>query len=117
MIATPIGVELDSETYHQESETHRFKYDQETVPPSMAVVAALSEVVDRDPMELEPLHEYLDADALDELVRVRGTTDGDISVTVTREEYTITVHSYGTVSIAPLRHDRSDTSNEDGARK
>ncbi|UPW01361.1 hypothetical protein M0R88_04465 [Halorussus gelatinilyticus] len=79
----------------------------------MAVVAALSEVVDRDPTDLKPLHDYLDADALDELVRVRGATDGDVSVTVTRAEYVITVHSYGTVSVAPLPHDRSDDSSED----
>jgi len=66
----------------------------------MAVVATLAEVMDVEPFELDPLHSTVDPDALDALVRVRTGTDGDIHVTFTHEDHTITVYSYGVVTIS-----------------
>ncbi|MXV60779.1 hypothetical protein GS429_01570 [Natronorubrum sp. JWXQ-INN-674] len=112
MIATRAGVELESVEYHRESETYRAQYDQDTTSTSMAVVAALSDVTDRDPTELEPLHASIDTGALDELVHLRDATNGNLSVTFTIAEYAITVYSYGVVAIGPPGHDRIDDLNE-----
>ncbi|WP_408960753.1 HalOD1 output domain-containing protein [Natrinema sp. 74] len=73
--------------------------------------------MDKDPLELEPLHTSVDTGALDELVRVRDTTDGDISVTFIVEEYAITVYSYGVVAIDPPRNDRTNNPNEGAPHK
>ncbi|MFC4548810.1 HalOD1 output domain-containing protein [Halorussus sp. GCM10023401] len=108
---------MESETYQQDSETYRFEFDQDTTSASMAVVAALSEVIDRDLVELDPLHDIVDTDALDELVRVREPMDGDISVRFTVAEYAITVYSDGTVALAPSGHDRTETASEGAFHK
>lgn len=108
MVATKVGVELESETYHPASETHRFEYDRDATPASMAVVAALSEVTGSDPIELEPLHATVDADALEALTTVRHTPNGDVDVSFSIEGYRVTVHSYGVVAVAPLGRRRAD---------
>ena len=112
MSTTQTGVWLESVEYHRESETYRAQYDQDTTSPSMAVIASLSDVMDRDPTELEPLHASVDTGALNALLRVRDTTDGDISVTVTVAKYAITVYSDGVVAIDPPGHDQADDLNE-----
>ena len=101
MMATQAGIELESFEFQQDSETYRAEYDQETTSASMAVVASLSEAMDSEPTELEPLYASVDTGALDDLVRVSGTGNGNISVTFTVEKYAITVSSYGVVTIAP----------------
>jgi hypothetical protein len=54
-----------------------------------------------DPIELEPLHDSVDTDALDALVRVRGTMNGDVHVTFTHEGRVVTVYSYGMIAVTP----------------
>lgn len=95
------GVELETVEHDWESGTVRTLFDQEKTSPSMAVIAALADVMDVDPDELEKLHSTIDPDALDSLVRVRARTSGDTCVTFTHENHSITVHSYGVVSIVP----------------
>ncbi|MCU4718173.1 HalOD1 output domain-containing protein [Halapricum hydrolyticum] len=99
MDAVVSGVGVESVEYHQDSATVRIQFDQEKTPASMAVIAMLAEVMDADPVELDPLHSTVDPDALDALVRVRTGTDGDIHVTFTHEDHAITVFSYGVVTI------------------
>lgn len=67
----------------------------------MAVIETLAEVMDVDPVELEPLHSAVDPDALDALVRVRTGTDGDVHATFTHEGHGISVYSDGVVTITP----------------
>lgn len=100
MDAEVSGVGVNTVEYHHETAAVRTQFNQERTPASMAIVATLAEVMDVDPVELEPLHASVDPDALDALVRVRNGMDGDIHVTLTHEGYTITVSSYGVVTIA-----------------
>ncbi len=99
MDATVSGVGVEAVEYSQESGTVRTQFDQEKTPASMAVIATLADVMDADPVELDPLHSTVDPDALDALVRVRNGTDGDTHVTFTHEGHEIAVHSYGVVAI------------------
>lgn len=115
MITMQAGIELESAEYHQSSETYRYEYDRKRTPVSMAVVAALSDVMDRDPAALEPLHGYVDTDALQALLDVRASTNGDVHVTWTYDEYAVTVHSYGVVTVAP-REQTGDRTEDDGHR-
>lgn len=100
MEATVSGVKVEAVEADQESATVRTQFDQEKTPPSMAVIATLADVMDADPVELDPLHSTVDPDTLDTLVRVRTGTDGDIHVSFTHEGYAITVSSYGVVTIS-----------------
>ena len=112
MAATIASVELEPGEYHRESETYRAQYDQETTSASMAVVASLSDVMNVDPFELDPLAASVDTDALDELLRVRGTTNGTVHISFAFEGYAITVSSDGVVEIVPPGHDRTADLNE-----
>jgi hypothetical protein len=113
-MATQAGFELESSEYRPESETYRFEYDHDTTPPSMAAVAALSEAMDLDPVELEPIQATVDADAIDTLLAARSSTDGDVHVTWTTEEYDVTIYRYGVIAVAPSGDDRPGYRNEGG---
>ena len=70
--------------------------------PSLRVVEALADATDTDPLELEPLYNVVDPEALDRLFR----TDSHISASV-RFEYeghTVEVRSDGSVSIDGTVH-------------
>ncbi|MFC7133191.1 MULTISPECIES: HalOD1 output domain-containing protein [Salinibaculum] len=82
----------------------------------MAVIATLAEVMDADPVELDPLHSTVDPDALDALVRVRTGTDGDIHVTFTHEDHEITVYSYGVVTITSGDEPTAEQSGRNAGR-
>lgn len=108
MIATETGFALESVTDHPDSKSVRFEFDQDATPASMAVVAALSEVMETDSMALEPLQATVDTDALNAVVRNRNTANGDVHVTLTHGEHVVTVHSYGIVAVTPLGYDRPE---------
>lgn len=114
MIATGVGIELESMAYHRESGTYRAQFDTAGASASMAIIALLAAVLDEDPLELDPLHHSIDTGALDDIVHVRDTTDGDISVTFPVAGHEVTVYSYGTVAIDPP--DDPADSNERPAR-
>ena len=108
------GIGVESVEYHQDSATVRTQFDEEKTPASMAVIATLADVMDADPVELDPLHATVDPDALDALVRVRRGTDGDIRVTFTHQSHAITVSSYGAVTISQ-EHGPTAEEHEGGA--
>lgn len=79
----------------------RTTFDQEKTPVSLAFVATLAEMMDVDPVELDPLHATLDPDALEAIVRVRPGMEGDTQISFTHEDHAITVYSYGVITITP----------------
>ena len=70
--------------------------------PSLRVVDALAEATDTDPLELEPLYNVVDPEALDRLFRA----DADIpaSVRFEYEGHTVEVRSDGTVVVDGTAH-------------
>ncbi|WP_254863892.1 HalOD1 output domain-containing protein [Halovivax gelatinilyticus] len=95
------GVGVEEIEYHQETGTVRTQFDGAKTPASTAVVATLADVMDADPVELDPLYSTVDPEALDALVRVRNETDGDIHSTFIHEDHAITVYSYGVITVTP----------------
>lgn len=116
MDAVLSGVCVETVEYHQETATVRTQFDQEKTPASMAVIATLADVMDADPVELDPLHSTVDPEALDALVRVRHGTDGDIHVTFTHEGHAITVSSYGVVTISQEHEPTAEKNERDTGR-
>lgn len=103
---------IDEVEYLPESETVRAKFDQTETTATMAVIEALAAVRDVDPLELDSLYPTIDPDALDELMSVRHDSTGDVHVSFTLGEETITVHSYGIIDITPA-HGPEEPSRED----
>ena len=103
------GIEVEAVEYKQGSATVRTQFDQEKTPPSIAVVATLADVMGVDPAELDPLYSAIDPDALDQFVHVHNRTRGDIHVTFTHENHSITVHSYGVVTITSEDNQTTET--------
>lgn len=118
MDAVLSGVGVEAVEYHPETATVRTQFNQEKTPASLAVIATLADVLDTDPVELDPLYSTVDPAALDALVRIRHGTDGDIHVTFTHEGYAITVSSYGVVTISqehepPAEKNERETRDDD----
>lgn len=74
-------------------------FDVTEVPLTVAVVAAVSEVADEDPLDLEPLHSSVDTEALAELVSGRRAFEEGVHVTFTFYGYYVTVSSYGRITV------------------
>ena len=107
MTASLASTELESLEFDRESNTYRARYDRDATAASMAVIAAVSNVLGVDPVELDPLHYTVDTGALDELVRRRDAPNGSVDVSFTVEGYEITVHGNGVVTLSPPDSDRA----------
>ena len=116
MDAALSGVGVEAVEYHPETATVRTRFDHERTPPSMAVIATLADVLDADPIELEPLQSSVDPDALDEGVRLRREMDGDIHVEFTHEGHAITVSSYGVGTISQEQDQPAEKDERDAGR-
>lgn len=116
MDAEVSGIGVEAIEYHHESETVRTQFDQAQTPASLAVIATLAEIMDADPVDLEPLQFTIDPDALDALVCVRNGMTGDIHVSFTHEAHPITVSSYGVVTIGPGHELNAENSEKEPSR-
>ena len=87
--------------FHTPSETYRTEFDFVTQTASDAVVSAVASVHGCDPLELPPLFQSVDPDALDSVfARREGSLPGtDATLTFEYADHAVTVNSYGTVRI------------------
>jgi hypothetical protein len=81
--------------------TVRAQYDWASTPPPIAVIETIAGALDREPTALEPLHESVDTDALDALLRSKGSsaTPSGVTVTFTVADRQVTVHGSGEVVV------------------
>jgi len=99
MSATFGSTELESLEYDLESRTYLASFDGATTAASMAVVAALSDVLGVDPTEMEPLGSVIDTDALDALIDGHGAAESGLSVAFPLDGYELTVSTDGVVTV------------------
>lgn len=93
----------DEVDFEPETGTYRTTFDGEDVTPSTAVVETVAAVRGVDPMELDPLYEVVDPQALDRLVAPRPPRrTGDCTVVFTYFDHEVTVRSPGIVRVRPL---------------
>ncbi len=87
--------------YHSPSGTYRTEFDFVTRTASEAIVSAVADARDCDPLELPPLFHTIDTDALDSVVaRQRGPRRQEtVRVEFEYANYAVTVHSVGTVEL------------------
>ena len=80
---------------------HRFEWDEETLP-SVSVIEAVASIADCDPIALDPLHKYVDPDALDAIFERNGDANpvtGRVSFRF--EDYLVVVNSAGEILVYP----------------
>lgn len=72
----------------------------ERVSPVMAVVNTVAAVTGRDPLDMPPLYEYVETDALDALAR-SGATDANEAVAIRflYEDHSVLVESTGNIEV------------------
>jgi hypothetical protein len=99
MVATQAGVELEIFECNRSSGTYRSRYDTESVPASMGIIATLSKIQERCPTDLEPLQEFVDTDALDEFFRDTDETADHLSVTFPVGRHTVSVYGSGRITV------------------
>jgi len=94
----------ESDTASEKDRAIQAEYDWTVTPPSTAVIETVAAACDRDPLQLEPLYEVVDPDALDALIRSSGggpVADGP-TVTFEFAEKSVTVHGGGAVVVRPV---------------
>lgn len=69
------------------------------VTPSVAVVEAISEATGSDPFSGSPLHEYVDTDALNELLSEPKGEPENVQITFEYRRYEVTIVGDGTVYV------------------
>lgn len=109
MIATEAGVDLEGVEVRGDPVRYLVEYDEETIAPSTAVVAALSTVTDTDPTAVPPLYESVDPDALDALLSSGASGGRTVEASFDVEDHSLTVSGDGVVTIDP-----STTGSVDG---
>lgn len=94
--------EFDTFDYHPDEDVYRAIYSHTDESTSTAVVGAVAAVSDTDPLEMEPLQNSVDTDALNVLTTPRVDAEGDRHVTFTFQGYEVTASSYGSITVRPL---------------
>lgn len=75
------------------------EFDWDVVSPSVAVVQMVATAAGREAIELSPLIETLDTDALDELFVHASAPDSAVSLSFQLGEYAVTVTGTGDVYV------------------
>jgi len=105
---------FESFEYYPDEEVHRAIFNGDVVAPSMAVVGAVSAVADKDPLDIEPLHSTVDPDALNALFADSKRGEGDVHARFSVEGYSVTLNSYGCVTVQPSQPDKPQTAADSG---
>jgi hypothetical protein len=66
--------------------------------PTEAIVEAIAEATDQDPLDIDPVQNQIDTDALEKLV-TSDTTNGSVAVHFEYEAFTVRVRGSGTVEV------------------
>ncbi|WP_162991640.1 HalOD1 output domain-containing protein [Halostella salina] len=94
----------DTVTYDPEADAYYAEHDWDrNASLSVTLVAALAEVSDSDPTDMDPLDSYVDPDALDDLFRphpgIRRANVGRLELAVAG--YRVTVYPDGEIVVRP----------------
>lgn len=92
----------DSDLPDEDGEVVRTEVNWSSSSPVTGVVETVAVAADRDPTEMEPLQERVDAEALNSLVRSDGTgPGGEVHVSFVFAEHLVSVHGTGEIVVRP----------------
>lgn len=84
--------------FDEQEGLYRVKYDSVQATPSLAVITVISNITGMDPLELDPLYECINVDALDALFTADISSVGQL--TFQYSGYEITVGTDDVVEVA-----------------
>lgn len=87
--------------YDPEAGVYRATFGSTSIEPSTAVVVAIANICDTNPIDLDPLSQAIDPKALNRLCSGLDK-DSDCTVDFTYLDYRICVVSYGILEIEPI---------------
>lgn len=90
-------------------EVFQASYDSTRGSASLAVVAVVATVLERNPVDLPPLNSAIDTDALDQLVASPNGVHGCESISFQYEGVELTVASEGQIEAVPIENTSIDT--------
>jgi len=98
------AVASDPPTLDEETGTYRTDFDGRTQLVSEAVVYAVAELTQTDPLNLPPLYTVLDPDALNHLFGFETDTrpQTETSISFQYADTTVRVMERGTIAVTPL---------------
>lgn len=101
----------DGLSYDEETDVYRATFDSATTQPSVAVVTAIAHLTDTEPTQLAPLHDVVDATALDNFFSKSATdhVPAEPSIEFTYIDYSVRIDSYGLIEVWPAGDDESHT--------
>lgn len=85
--------------FRTETNCYEARYDGEAVPPSIAVIGAMSLVLDTAPEDLASLGESIDLEALDVLLAADTGRGGDATVSFHYYDREVTVSGTGRLTV------------------
>ena len=87
--------------YHAPSETYRTEFNFVSRTVSEAVISAVAHVRECDPLDLPPLFQTIDPDALDSVFAPMNgrSRQNEASIEFEYANYTVTVNCHGTVEL------------------
>lgn len=101
---------------HECSPAHRVYFDPTASDqPSSAIIGALTTVTDSSPLEVTPLYETIDLDALERLLdhAATSTTPGSIAFEFTVDDWDVVVTGDGQIAVYDGERDGEDDSESD----
>lgn len=88
--------------YDPDADAYVATFDPETVSANAAVIDSVAAVLHQDPLEIDPLYEYVDTDSLDALIGAAGGKASPyLEASFQFEGTDVTVSADGTVTVAP----------------
>lgn len=94
------GISKDNIRFNPETDTYHLICDWSEETPSEVIVELVSTVAERDVMDLSPLYDAVDPEALDTLFRTSETRPQPIDlVSVKYEGFKLSLYGTGEVSI------------------
>lgn len=83
--------------------TYRTEFDDHARPPTEAVIFAVAEASQTDPLDLPPLHSVLDTDALNALFDTSTNSQSRTKITVSFEfaDHHVVLKGHGIIVITP----------------
>ena len=97
------SVALDHVTFNRETGTYWMEFDGHTRQPTEAVVYAIAEASQTDPLDLPPLYSVVDTDALNAIVATSTNSRSQTETTLSFEyaDHHVILEEYGRIVITP----------------
>lgn len=101
-MTTTTSLELEIDAVERDDGTaYEVSYER-PYQPSLVVVTAVATVDGRDPIDLRPLHDVIDTDALDRLLEGAWRRSSSLQVAFSFEGFAVEFRAPGRVRLEPL---------------